>query len=129
MSAKQGHYERISSSSIDLDQRIARDQQNAEASARLALQELHEFRAPARSGNSLHGTSEQEKSRFNYAKKRLAALEAIAADPFQVMVEVYTELAGENGKLQEKKQLWYANASSSANEVFKGDRGNIAVLA
>jgi hypothetical protein len=119
----------LASSSTDLDQRIARDQQNAEASAQLALQELHQFRAPVRSGNSLHGTTDHEKSRFDYAKKRLAALEAIAADPFQVMVEVYTELAGENGKLQEEEQLWYANASSSANEVFKGDRGNVAVLA
>ena len=49
--------------------------------------------------------------------------------PNEASREVYTEVLGNDGKLQEKEQLWYANASSSANEVFKGDKGSIAVLA
>ena len=32
------------------------------------------------------------------------------------MVEVYTEIVGDEGKLQEKEQLWYANTSATANE-------------
>jgi hypothetical protein len=51
------------------------------------------------------------------------------ADRNEASREVYTEVLGNDGKLQEKEQLWYANASSSANEVFKGDKGSIAVLA
>ena len=33
--------------------------------------------------------------RRDYAEKRLNALEAIMSDPFQAMVEVYTEVVGE----------------------------------
>jgi hypothetical protein len=66
---------------------------------------------------------------MDYTAQRRAALEAIAADPFQAMVEVYTEVVGENGKLQEKEQLWYANATASTNEVLKGADGTIVVLA
>jgi hypothetical protein len=112
-----------------LDERIARDQRNAEFAAQAALHELAQFRAPVRPGGTLHGLTDHDRSRGEYADRRLAALEAIAADPFQAMVEVYTEILGENGKLLEKEQLWYANESSSANEVLKGDDQNVAVLA
>lgn len=113
----------------DLDKRVSRDQRHADVAVQSALQELSQFRAPATSGRTLHGLTDHDRSRFDYADQRRSALEAIAADPFQVMVEVYTEILGENGKLLEKEQLWYANASSSANEVFKGDDGQVAVLA
>ena len=93
------------------------------------MRELTEFGTPIRSGSNLHGSTEHDQSRKDYADKRHAGLEAIADDPFQAMVEVYTEVLETNGKPQEKQQLWYANASSSANEVFKGDNGTIAVLA
>jgi hypothetical protein len=117
------------SPSASLDERVARDQRNAERAAQAALHEISQFRAPVRSGGTLHGLTDHDRSRREYADQRLAALEAIAADPFQVMVEVYTEVVGENGKLLEKDQLWYANASSTANEILKGDGENVAVLA
>jgi hypothetical protein len=116
-------------SNNNLESRVARDQRNAQLVAQLANQKLYEFRGPVSLGSALHGPTEHDKSRFDYADKRRSALEVIADDPFQVMVEVYTELLGDDGKLQEKEQLWYANASSSANEVFTGDNGRIAVLA
>lgn len=66
---------------------------------------------------------------MDYAQQRYQALKAIAADPFQAMVEVYTEVLSENGKLQGKEQLWYANAGASTNEVLKGPDGDVNVLA
>src|SRR4051812_1595690 len=95
----------LTSGNIHLEKRVARDQQNAELSSQLALEELARFRAPLTLGSNLHGVSQHEQSRFDYAEKRHAALEAIAADPFQVMVEVYTEVTDAKGKLQEKEQL------------------------
>ncbi|MBH5385739.1 AAA family ATPase [Bradyrhizobium diversitatis] len=112
-----------------LNERVARDQRNAQLAAQLAKEELAKFRGPIRSGSGLHGASSHEEARFEYANKRLAALRAISANPFQVMVEVYTEVVGENGRLQEKEQLWYANEASSSNEVFNGGGGSVNVLA
>jgi hypothetical protein len=66
---------------------------------------------------------------MDHAAQRRAALQAIMADPFQAMVEVYTETADERGTLQENEQLWYANASASTNEVLTSPDGAIAVLA
>lgn len=113
----------------DLKRRLSRDQSNAEAAAQGAEAELAAFRAPALSGSGLHGPSDHDLARIDYADKRLAALEGIATDPFQVMVEVYTEVVGENSKLIEKEQLWYANINSSANEVFRNGSSRVAVLA
>ncbi|SEP50259.1 Part of AAA domain-containing protein [Rhodospirillales bacterium URHD0017] len=117
------------SSSKGLDKRIARDQRNAEIAARAAESEFTQFRRLSTPGNRLHGLTGHDRGRIDYAYRRLLALEAIAADPFQVMVEVYTETLGDNGKLLEKEQLWYANQSSSANEVFNNGDGSVAVLA
>ena len=113
----------------DLDKRLSRDQRNAEAAVRGAQEELARFRAPVLSGSGLHGPTNHDLGRTNYAEKRLAALEAIMADPFQAMVEVSTEVVGDDGELIEKEQLWYANVNSSANEVFKNGSSSIAVLA
>lgn len=113
----------------ELENRVGRDQLNAEYAVRSAEQELELFRAPVRIGSGLHGSNHNDQSRVDYADKRRAALEAIAENPFQVMVEVYTEVIGDDGKLVEKEQLWYANVASSANEVFDTDNGRVAVLA
>jgi len=102
----------------ELGRRITRDQANAEAAVRSAQHELARFRSPVVSGSGLHGPTEHDLGRRDYAEKRLNALEAIMSDPFQAMVEVYTEVVGEGGKLVEKEQLWYANVDSSVNEVF-----------
>lgn len=112
----------------DLNKRISRDQANALAAVRCAQHELAQFRAPVLSGSGLHGPTEHDLGRRDYADKRLAALEAIMSDPFQAMVEVYTEVVGERGEIIEKEQLWYANVESSVNEVFRDGSSNIAVL-
>lgn len=112
----------------DLNKRISRDQANALAAVRCAQHEFARFRAPVLSGSGLHGPTEHDLGRRDYADKRLAALEAIMSDPFQAMVEVYTEVVGERGEIIEKEQLWYANVESSVNEVFRDGASNIAVL-
>lgn len=112
----------------DLEERLRRDQRNAEVAVQCAQEELARFRAPALAGSGIHGPTDHDQERLKYADARRAALEAITADPFQVMVEVYTEVMGEVGELIEKEQLWYANADSSVNEVFRDGSSRIAVL-
>lgn len=112
----------------ELSKRISRDQVNAAAVVRSAQHEFARFRAPAVSGGGLHGPTEHDLGRRDFADKRLATLEAIKSDPFQAMVEVYTEVVGERGELLEKEQLWYANVDSSVNEVFRDGSSSIAVL-
>jgi hypothetical protein len=113
----------------DLSRRLLRDRGNAEAAVRGAQEELSRFRAPVLSNRGLHGASHHDLARIDHAEKRFAALEAIIVDPFQAMVEVYTEVIGEGAKLVEKEQLWYANVDSSANEVFRSESSNVVVLA
>lgn len=112
----------------ELEDRLRRDQRNAEVAVQCAQEELARFRTPALAGSGIHGPTAHDQERRNYADARRAALEAISADPFQVMVEVYTEVAGEGGESIEKEQLWYANADSSVNEVFRDGSSRIAVL-
>jgi hypothetical protein len=67
---------------------------------------------------------------MQYAAERRASLDAVSDDPFQVMVEVETELADAGGGLQAKLQLWYANTASRTSEVLKGTNGGaVNVLA
>lgn len=68
-------------------------------------------------------------SRIDYEDRREAALDAISADPFQAMVEVATEIAGEDGNRVDREQLWYANEGSSANQVLTLSGQSVAVLA
>ena len=112
----------------ELEERLRRDQRNAEVAVQCAQEELVRFRAPALAGSGIHGPTDHDQERLKYADARRAALEAIASDPFQVMVEVYTEVMGEGGEIIEKEQLWYANADSSVNEVFRDGSSRIAVL-
>ena len=112
-----------------LEERVARDQLNAEIAASAAEQELLQLRAPPGPVNALHGPTVHDRSRIKHAVQRRAALEAIAANPFQAMVEVYTEVSGDNGNLVGKEQLWYANSSSASNEVLAGNGSKVAVLA
>lgn len=112
-----------------LDERLARDQLHAEVAASRANYELSFFRQPEVPAENRFGLTKHHRDRVDYSDRRLAALEAIADTPFQVMVEVVTELAGKDGDAIEKKQLWYGNAASSANEVFKDGSTTISVLA
>jgi hypothetical protein len=113
----------------ELGERVSRDQRNAEVAASAAQYELARFGGGPAPVGGLHGLTDHDRSRITYAAQRKAALEAIAADPFQAMVEVYTEVVGDNGKLQEKEQLWYTNEAASANEVLKGAEATVNVLA
>ncbi|MER9064375.1 hypothetical protein [Mesorhizobium sp. M0698] len=112
-----------------LDERVARDQRHAEIATSAARAELVSLRPALAPVDSRFGLTDHDRGRMDYADRRQAALEAIEAQPFQVMVEAYTEVAGEDGKVIEKEQLWYANAGSSANEVFKYGSTTVAVLA
>ena len=110
----------------ELDKRVSRDQRNAEVARQCARAELRKFRALV-SPEYISGPTEHDRNRARYDKQRREALEAITTNPFQVMVEVYTEVTGDNGNTRKKKQLWYANELSSVNEVFK--ESDIAILA
>lgn len=113
----------------ELDKRVSRDQRNASLAVSLAELEISRFRGGPPPVGGIHGYTDHDRSRMDYAAQRRTTLEAIASEPFQAMVEVYTEVVGESGKLQEKEQLWYANAGASTNEVLKGADGTVNVLA
>jgi hypothetical protein len=112
-----------------LDERVARDQMHAEIATAAAQAELMHIRGVVAPIDIRFGLTDHHRDRLDYVSRHEAALEAIASQPFQAMVEVYTEVAGENGKPVEKEQLWYANAASSANEVLKIGGTSVAVLA
>src|SRR5438067_2135390 len=116
-------------STSKLDQRVARDQTHAELAAAAAQGELARLRPPSDGVDARFGANAYALDRADYAKRRAAALEAIAAQPFHAMIEVCTELTDRNGRLEEKQQLWYANTQSSVNEVLQFGNTRIAVLA
>ena len=112
----------------ELNNRLSRDQRNAEAARRAASAKLRELRPPD-DPRRIFGPTDHDRRRAQYAKQRRETLEAVTANPFQVMVEVHTEIAGTNGNTQITKQLWYANTLSTVNEVFKDSTGQIPILA
>lgn len=112
-----------------LQNRVGRDKRNGEVAGRAARQELSSLRDPRSDVASPYGSTVADHARIEYAEKRRAALQAIATDPFQVMLEVCTEVESNDGELEERRELWYANASSSVNEVFQGEEGRVPVLA
>ena len=75
------------------------------------------------------GETKHHMSRLEHHNRSQAALEAIADEAFHVMVEVYTELAGDKDGPVDMEQLWYANTNSSANEILTSDGKSINVLA
>ena len=109
------------------DDRLRRDQRNAEFALETARSMLRRIDSP-RPADSRFPT-EHDTSRFEHHARRVAALEAIVDEPFQVMVEVNTELASNGSAVVEKKQLWYANTNSPANEVLTRDGRSVNVLA
>lgn len=113
----------------ELDDRIQRDQRNAEIAVEAAKGALARIRPPQAPVDSRFGLTEHDRSRLEHSDRSRAALEAIADEPFHVMVEVYTEIVGDGGAPVEKEQLWYANTKSSANEVLSNDGRSVNVLA
>ena len=101
----------------ELDDRLQRDQRNAEVASEDAEFKLRHMQPP-QSIDSRFGVTEPDMNRFEHHDRKRATLEAIADDPFQVMVEVNTELASTGSTVVKKKELWYANERSSANEVL-----------
>lgn len=112
-----------------LDERVQRDQRNAEFAVEVAKRAPANYRPTQAPVDSRFGLTEHDRSRLEHSDRSRAALEAIADKPFHVMVEVYTEIAGKGGARDEKEQLWYANTESSANEVLSGNGRSVNVLA
>ena len=111
----------------NLEQRVTRDQSNAEAALRCSQEELGRFRAPGPVVGGIKGPNTFARARQDFAQMRLSALEAIMADPFQAMAEVYVSYL-KDGSTVEEEQLWYANVDSRVNEVFVDGSSRIAVL-
>ena len=75
------------------------------------------------------GPTDAQLERQTWRNDRGRTLAGIANQPFHAMMEVITELRGPNGALEEKSQLWYANETSTTNEVFGTGSERINVLA
>ena len=112
-----------------LDKRLERDQQNALCVSREAKQVLSQARPSLAISDSRFGATNYDKQRWDHTDRRIAAFEAIAEKPFDVMVEVVTELTDLDGNPIEKDQLWYGSAESATNIVTGAGSERIAVLA
>jgi hypothetical protein len=112
-----------------LAERVARDQGNAEAVADAAHYELARFPGSTVTVGVQLWPTNADRNRKDYAAQRRASLEAISSEPFQAMMEVYTEVVGANGDVHEKEQLWYANTATATNEVLETAGGMVNVLA
>ena len=85
-----------------LDKRVVRDEFNAEvASSAAACTGALALLDPTPSLPCM-GPRNTTGSRFNPLGSTARFLEAIAADPFQAMVEVYTEVLGETGSCSKR---------------------------
>lgn len=111
-----------------LEERVARDQANAEFAIDAAKRALAGFRPANSPVDSRFGVTDYDRKRFEFSDQRRAALGAISEQPFQIMVEVIAEVAGKNGQTTETEQLWYANTESSSNEVFTESGSRVSVL-
>jgi hypothetical protein len=117
------------SNTSSLETRLSRDQLHAEIASAAAADQFAKKGLRIAPFDTLHGMTRFDQDRLGYEQRREAALAAIAAQPFQAMVEVFTEVLGPDGERVEKEQLWYGNVASSANEVLGLNGVEVPVLA
>ena len=116
------------STGLSLDDRVQRDRRNAEFAVEAARFLRTSLRLPP-PPSIVDGPNLQYRSRLESFHRRRAALEAIADEPFHVMVEINTEVASDRDGPIKQKQLWYANSNSSSNEVLIRNGQSLNVLA
>jgi hypothetical protein len=114
---------------MTLDDRLRRDETAAGRAQTAAQEVLHGHGASTESVDLRSGLTHAQRQRQTWRSDRDRTLAGIANHPFQAMMEVITELHGPNGALEEKSQLWYANETSTTNEVFGTGSERINVLA
>jgi hypothetical protein len=114
---------------MTLDERLRRDETAAGRAQTAAQKVLHGHGASTEPIDLRSGPTDAQLERQTWRSDRGRTLSGIANHPFHAMMEVITELHGPNGALEEKSQLWYANETSTTNEVFGVGSERINVLA
>ncbi|MBU4357008.1 MAG: hypothetical protein KJ822_16975 [Proteobacteria bacterium] len=109
---------------LPVEDRVARDENNARSAQAQAANELHNFSHAKILTDFTMGITSTQKSKQDYDKKKKMSLRAIAAHPFHCMVEVEMETE----KIPNIYKLLYANIHSKSNEILKGEYGPINVL-
>ena len=114
---------------LSLDERIKRDQRNAQAAKDLADNELKEFSVITEKPDITRGHSHSHLIYLDRKDKELSALQAVSKNSFHAMVEVDVVTEDKHGKKYLKSnQLWYANEHSAHNVVLQGPNGRISIL-
>lgn len=109
---------------MKLNDRVERDQRNAQEAKDLADKELKKSFVTKVQPDITRGHSQSYINYLDRSDKRLRALHAISGDPFHAMVEVYVETT----QMTKRRSLWYSNEHSAHNEILDGPRGEIAIL-
>jgi hypothetical protein len=109
---------------LQLEDRVARDENNARSAQAQANNELQNFSHAKILTDFTTGITSTQKSKHEYNKQKEMSLRAIAAQPFHCMVEVEIETE----KIQNRHKLLYANIHSESNEVLNGKDGPINIL-
>jgi hypothetical protein len=104
---------------MDLNQRITRDQKNAESAKALAQQHLGDSVPFTPRSDMAHGTPRAQLAIVDASLQRKSTLRSIAENPFHAMVEV--EVTAQ----KTSQALWYANEHSLGNEVLETPNGRI----
>lgn len=114
---------------MNLKDRVSRDHAAAKFVRNEAEQALYEKRGAILANNSVQSANAPARAYEAWSDDRRASLSGVADHGFHAMMEVVTELAGPGGKLEEKRQLWYASETSRTNEVFGTGANRVSVLA
>lgn len=109
---------------LRLNERVNRDQRNAQVAKKLADKELRQFSIIPEQSDITRGPSSSYINYLDRNDKRFRTLHAISGNPFHAMVEVFVQTT----RMPKRRSLWYANENSTYNEILDGPSGEIAVL-
>ncbi|MBW1909880.1 MAG: hypothetical protein JRJ11_10115, partial [Deltaproteobacteria bacterium] len=114
---------------LKLNERVKRDQRNAQAAKYLADKELKKFSVITEQPDITCGLSQAHVNYLNKKDVELKALYAVSEKPFHAMVEVDVETEDKFGRRHfNRNQIWYANEHSAYNVILDGQDGRIAIL-
>jgi type II secretory pathway predicted ATPase ExeA len=92
-----------------LQERVHRDEQNARVAQTRAEEQLSEFNFSPIQVNFSSGPTAHQSQRINHLERKLAALQAVSENPFQVMVEFDSLIEANDETTTKRDNLWYAN--------------------
>jgi hypothetical protein len=109
-----------------LDNRVQRDQENAQAACRIAKDGMREF-VSFKQMPDIQGSSKNTRKKEEEDQRRHKDLVAISQVPFHVMAEVEMETLI-NGKIQHQKNLLYAHVDTRTNNPLNSEGHRINIL-